>query len=183
MFIRSERLFLRPGWPEDREELLRRMAQATTPERPATWGLAASPMGGASLRHPQFLVTLPGGDGAELVGCVGFAPAAIGTAAHPAPVDFTCWIAEPFRGRGYGIEAGRAALSVARTIGHRRVGATLASASPASLKMLDRLGFHPVPVEPGWRGAMAPSGGWLRDLGPRSDCDQHRDTARPVAAA
>jgi RimJ/RimL family protein N-acetyltransferase len=179
MFIRSERLFLRPGWPEDREELLRCMEQA------AAGGPhpAADPLAGSSPRHPRFLVTLPGADGARVVGCVGFTPADVRTAAHPAATDFTCWIAEPFRGRGFGAEAGRAALAVARTIGHRRVGATLPEADPASLTMLDRLGFRPVPRESGWRGAMAASGGWLRDLGPRSDCDQHQTATQPVAAA
>lgn len=182
MFIRSERLFLRPGWPEDREELLRCMEQAAPPVAvPAT--LAGADAVPATRRHPQFLVTLPGADGTRLVGCVGFTPAAAGIAAHSAPVDFACWIAPEFRGRGYGTEAGRAALAVARTIGHRRIGATLAEATPASLRMLDQLGFHPVPAEPGWRGAMQPSGGWLRDLGPRSDCDEHCGQAQPVAAA
>lgn len=178
MFIRSERLFLRPGWPEDREELLRCMEQAAAVPYPAV-----DPLAGCSPRHPRFLVTLPGADGARVVGCVGFSPAATGIVAHSAPVDFTCWIAEPFRGRGYGGEAARAALSVARTLGHRRIGAVLPAGGPEPIKLLERLGFRPVPAEAGWRGAMRPSGGWLRDLGPRSDCDGQASADRPVAAA
>jgi len=169
MFIRSERLFLRPGWPEDRDELLLCMERSTTAANPATWDLSAEPAADGSRRHPRFLVTLPGAEGARLVGCVGFSPARPGPAAHPAPVDFAFWIAEEFRGRGFASEAGRAALSVARTLGHRRVGATLPAATPAALRVLDRLGFTPVPAQSGWRGAMVPSGGWLRDLGPRSN--------------
>jgi len=178
MFIRSERLFLRPGWPEDREELLRCMEQAASAPHPAV-----DPLAGTSPRHPRFLITLPGSDGARLVGCVGFSPASTGIPAHPAPVDFTCWIAEPFRGRGFGSEAGRAALSVARTLGHRRIGATLPAPGTAPLRLLEKLGFRPVSAEAGWRGAMTPSGGWLRDLGPRSHCDGHHTVERPVAAA
>ena len=81
MFIRSERLFLRPGWPEDWEELLgrigdeavvRNLARAPWPYTAddARW-FASQPQ---DSRCPHFFVTLPTSSApAELIGCVGLA--------------------------------------------------------------------------------------------------------------
>ena len=80
MFIRSERLFLRPGWPEDWAELhaliddeavVRNLARAPWPYGPdEARSFAASAQG---TRHPHFFVTLPGAAGARLIGCAGLA--------------------------------------------------------------------------------------------------------------
>ena len=77
MFIRSERLFLRPGWPEDWAELhaliddeaiVCNLLRAPWPYGPdEARAFAAKPQ---DPRHPQFFVTLPGSRGAKLVGCV-----------------------------------------------------------------------------------------------------------------
>lgn len=161
MFIRSERLFLRPGWPEDWAELLaliddeavvRNLARAPWPYRPedarAFAGLSQDP------RHPHFFITQPGPHGARLIGCVGLiAPdaaaggagngggcgdAALGTA------ELGYWIGRPFWGRGFASEAVRAVLPFARTLGHRRVTARALTDNPASLRVLAKVGMRPV---------------------------------------
>ena len=87
MFIRSERLFLRPGWPEDWREIfsqiadegvVRNLAQVPWPYT----GEAARQFAelGQDPRRPHFLVTLPGADGARVIGYVGLAPAPEGVA-------------------------------------------------------------------------------------------------------
>jgi hypothetical protein len=78
MFIRSERLFLRPGWPEDWAELhtliddehvVRHLEKAPWPYRPEdARDFAAREQDEA---HPHFFITLPGADGAQLIGCAG----------------------------------------------------------------------------------------------------------------
>lgn len=141
MFIRSERLFLRPGWPEDRDELYRAMADravvanlATAPwpyspedarrflERPALRGL------------PTFLITLPGPGGARLIGGAGLGRQESG-------VELGYWIAREVWGHGYASEAGRAILGLARTLGHTRVVASHFADNPASGAVLEKIGF------------------------------------------
>ncbi len=143
MFIRSERLFLRPGWPEDRDDLHRALADpqivanlAKVPwpytlddarrflERPACHAL------------PSFLVTLPGPAGARLIGCVAL------TRPNEA-VQLGYWIAREHWGQGYATEAGQAVLGLARTLGHGRVVAHHFIDNPASGRVLRKIGFHP----------------------------------------
>jgi len=123
MFIRSERLFLRPAWPEDTREIRQVLgydgvAQACTP------------------RHPQFLITLPDHHGAHIVGMICFSP-------HHGQTELGVWIGRAWRNRGYATEATRAALSLARTLGHRRLIARPVADCPASRLVLARLGFVP----------------------------------------
>ena len=79
MFIRSERLFLRPGWPEDWEELLAGIADEAVVRNLAQvpWPYTAEDARDF-LRQPQdprcphFFVTLPTGSApAEIIGGVG----------------------------------------------------------------------------------------------------------------
>jgi RimJ/RimL family protein N-acetyltransferase len=65
-----------------------------------------------SRRHPHFIVTLPGANGTQVIGAVGFAedPDRKGEA------ELGYWIARKHWRRGYATEAARAALSVARTL-------------------------------------------------------------------
>ena len=188
MFIRSERLFLRPGWPEDWEEVLEgindeavvcNLAQAPWPYTPqAARDFVALAQ---DRRHPHFLVTLPGAAGARLVGCVGLIPAhpsngdrITGQTQPPVSAEIGYWIARPYWGRGYATEAARAALAVARTLGHRRIGAAQFTDNPASARVLAKLGFRPAGLCERWssgRGRLVPAQSWVRELGPRSDCD------------
>ena len=107
MFIRSERLFLRPAFPEDCEAILagindeavvRNLARAPWP-----YGIddarafAALPQ---DMRLPHFLVTLPG------VGVIGSA----GMGEHEGLPEIGYWIARDHWGLGYASEAAWTAL-------------------------------------------------------------------------
>lgn len=144
MFIRTERLFLRPGWPEDWAELLgliddegivRNLARAPWPYETAH----ARDFAGKAQdsRLPHFFVTLPGAAGAELIGSVGLGEAEDGT------TQLGYWIARGHWGRGYATEASRAVLQLARTLGHRRLTARHFLDNPASGRVLKKAGFRP----------------------------------------
>lgn len=141
MFIRSERLFLRPGWPEDWTELLgqvadeqivRNLASAPWPyTAQATRDCAAQPQ---APRYPHFMVTLPTGDGSRVIGTVGLTPAEGGS-------EMGYWIAQEQSNRGYATEAVRAVIRLARTLGHERLVAYHFVDNPASGRVLHKAGF------------------------------------------
>lgn len=170
MFIRSERLFLRPSWPEDREELLAAISDeqivrnlARVPWPYSDEAARAFVSMGQDRRHPHFLVTVPGAGGARLVGSIG-----LHAGERPdEPVELGYWIARGCWGRGYATEAGRAALSIARTLGHRTVGACQFLDNPASARVLEKLGFRPAGLDERWsraRNARVPARRWRREL-------------------
>jgi RimJ/RimL family protein N-acetyltransferase len=143
MFIRSERLFLRPGWPEDWAELLaliddeqvvRNLAQAPWPYRPED----ARAFAGRSQaeRHPHFFITLPGAHGSKLIGTVALAQV-------EGETELGFWIARSQWNRGYATEAARAVLALSRTLGHRRIGGCHFIDNPACARVFAKLGFQP----------------------------------------
>lgn len=142
MFIRSERLFLRPAWPEDRAEL-----HDLTHDEAIAHDWTVMPQG---LRHPRFVITRPDLHGAEggapMIGTVGFTDCDGADCEGPdsqGDAELGIWIASGHRSRGYATEAARAALTLARTLGHCRVLASQFVDSPASARVLSRLGFIP----------------------------------------
>ena len=161
MFIRSERLFLRPAWPEDAAELhplvddeaLARMVRVPWPYRlDDARAYAAMPQ---APRYPHFVITLPQAPGgARLVGTVGFAP-------FEGEVELGYWIARDCWDRGYATEAVRAALSIARTLGHCRIIASHFADNHASRRVLAKLGFVPAGERSGRPAAVA-QGGLIR---------------------
>lgn len=175
MFIRSERLFLRPGWPEDRGEIfagiadeavVRNLARVPWPYTPeAAREFAELPQ---DRRYPHFMVTLPTGEGSYLIGCVGLAP--LGD-----EVELGYWIARDYWDRGYATEATRAVLSLARTIGHSRLVSSHFVDNPASGRVLRKIGFGPTgEVRPRFccsRGEEALAVVHAVELGRASDCD------------
>lgn len=175
MFMRSERLFLRPGWPEDWRDLLDRIADEAVVRNLAT---APWPYGEEHARAwlaersepllPRLLVTLPGGSGAELLGCVGLHRA-------DSDIELGYWIARRHWGRGYATEAVRALLSLARAIGHGRIAAYHFTDNAASGRVLTRLGFRPNgrcgPRYSLARGSLADAVGWDIELGDGLDGD------------
>ncbi len=144
MFIRSERLFLRPGWPEDWQELLggiadegvvRNLARAPWPYTAddARW-FASQPQ---DPRLPHFFVTLPTSLApAELIGCVGLAEV-------EGEVELGYWFARKHWGKGYATEAARAVLRLAKVLGHREIVAGHFIDNPASGAVLRKAGFVP----------------------------------------
>lgn len=140
MFHRSERLLLRPIWPEDWAaiktgisdlQVLRNLASAPYPyhdkhaqeftRRPIAAGFA------------RFLVTRA--DDAAALGAIGIDPTPSG---EP---ELGYWIARAHWGQGYATEAGRGAIKVARALGHKRLVASHFLDNPASGKVLRKLGF------------------------------------------
>ena len=142
MFYRSERLFLRPAFPEDSREIyegicdagvVQMLARAPWPYRLADAEefcvMADDP------HAPRFVITLPAAKGAPIIGVVGFH-------ADEEGLGFGYWIARDHWGRGYATEAGRGALEVARALGHKRVFAGHYVDNPASGRVLRKLGFR-----------------------------------------
>jgi RimJ/RimL family protein N-acetyltransferase len=164
MFIRSERLFLRPGWPEDREELSHRIDDAAIIGQP----LLNPQTPAQDRRLPQFLVTLPSGDGTQLIGCVGLLDSGGGA-------ELGCWIAGEHGNRGYATEAARAVLRLARTLGHRQVTAVPTGNNPAANRVLAKLGFRATGATRrtlgSVRGTLAAAMVHLRDLGEPGEGD------------
>lgn len=140
MFHRSERLFLRPAFPEDcgailagigEESIVRNLARAPWPYTlDDARNFAALPQ---DTRLPHFVVTVPG------KGVIGSA----GMGEHEGEPELGYWIARAHWGQGYATEAAGAVLKVARALGHRRVVAGHFVDNPASGKVLRKLGFVP----------------------------------------
>ena len=151
MFHRSERLFLRPAFPEDcgailagigEESIVRNLARAPWPSpMDDARNFAALPQ---DQRLPHFVVTVPGN------GVIGSA----GMGEHEGEPELGYWIAREHWGRGYATEAAGAVLRIARTLGHRRVVAGHFTDNPASGRVLRKLGFIPT-GRPGKRFSLA----------------------------
>jgi RimJ/RimL family protein N-acetyltransferase len=146
MFHRSERLLLRPAWPEDaqavysgigEEAVVRNLARAPWPymiENARDWvSLSLDP------KTPSFLVTLPTQKGEEVIGSVGIGEREDG-------VELGYWIARKHWGKGYATEAARSMLKLARLIGYRKVSAGHYVDNPASGRVLMKAGFRPTGV-------------------------------------
>lgn len=185
MFIRSERLFLRPGWPEDWAEMTARIGDAAIVRNlaHAPWASTAlderDPAAAATdPRCPQLLVTLPTSDGSEVIGCAGLAPG-------PEGIELGYWIARARGGQGYATEAVRALLSLARTLGHRRIVANHCQDNHASGAVLRKAGFRPTGqtrlrfcIE---RGVEVPAQAYALELGGPCDCDDDPDSEMQAA--
>ena len=176
MFIRSERLFLRPGWPEDWQELLagigdeavvRNLAKAPWPYTAddARW-FAARPQ---DPRCPHFFVTVPSSlEPARIIG-------SIGLGLNDGEIELGYWIARDHWGRGYATEAARAVLRLAGILGHRRITAGHFTDNPSSGRVLRKVGFEPTgEVRPRFslaRGCEVPAVIHALSLHDSSDCD------------
>ena len=141
MFHRTERLFLRPAWPEDWEAVLggiadegvvKNLARVPWPYGPAEAREFVSR--GQDPCHPTFLVIRP--DTGQAIGCAGLGD-------DNGDVEIGYWLARPFWGRGYATEAARGVLDIARLLGHRRARAGHFIDNPASGRVLRKLGFVP----------------------------------------
>lgn len=141
MFIRTRRLFLRPAWLEDRDDLydaicdervVRNLSRVPWPYTPLdAETFIRLPV---TLRCPRFLVTLPGAEGARVIGGVGLNDV-------EGNVHLGYRIAHAHWGQGYASEAARAVVDLARVLGHGRITAVRAVDNPASGRVLEKLGF------------------------------------------
>lgn len=143
MFIRSERLFLRPGWPEDWEELLGLINDEAVVRNLARvpWPYTAEDARNFAQRPqekllPHFFITLPTAEGAKLIGSAGLGRS-------DGEIELGYWIASDHWGQGYATEAARAVLRLAATLGHRRIVAHHFADNPASGRVLRKIGFRP----------------------------------------
>lgn len=141
MFHRTERLFLRPAWPEDWEGVLggiadegvvMNLARAPWPYGPAEAREFVSR--GQDPCYPSFLIVLP--DSGRTIGCTGLGD-------DRGDIEIGYWLARPFWGQGYATEAGRGVLEIARLLGHTRARAGHFVDNPASGRVLRKLGFRP----------------------------------------
>ncbi len=148
VFHRSDRLLLRPIWPEDwkgvlngiaDEGVVRNLARAPWPYREQdARAFTALPIDPHS---PRFLITRA--DSAAIVGCIGIDPPPAEEGESAGTIELGYWIARPHWGQGYATEAGRAILSIARVLGYDRVIGSHFLDNPASGKVLEKLGFEP----------------------------------------
>ena len=143
MFIRTVRFLLRPCWPEDRHEMLAVInGGSLAPNVPAL----PSPLTAEDAQRfidrpndkllPHFFITLPNPRGGEMIG-------GIGLGRDGDEVGLGYWIVKQHRGHGYGPEAITAVLTMARTLGHKRVIASHSPESPSSGLILESVGFRP----------------------------------------
>jgi RimJ/RimL family protein N-acetyltransferase len=146
MFVRTQRLVLRPGWREDApavfdaiadEAVVRNLAKAPWPyrlEHAESW--LAAPQ---DPRWPSLLILLAEGGGAPVpVGGIGIHP-------QGGDAELGYWIGRRWWGRGIASEAGRAVVAAAR--GSLRLPRLVSGHfvdNPASGRVLEKLGFRPV---------------------------------------
>jgi RimJ/RimL family protein N-acetyltransferase len=145
MFVRTERLLLRPGWGEDApavldavadEAIARNLARLPWPyrlEHAESW--LAQPH---DPTWPSLLIFLRAGGAPELVGGIG-----IHRGEEGGP-ELGYWIARTRWGQGIATEAGRALVAAAReTLRLKRLVSGHFVDNPASGRVLEKLGFRP----------------------------------------
>jgi RimJ/RimL family protein N-acetyltransferase len=144
MFVRTQRLTLRPGWPEDAADLAREIGHESVVRNlaraPWPYPVEAAESFLASFADPlelKFLVFEHADGATRLVGGAGIHPL------PDEPHELGYWIAPHAWGRGYASEAGTAVLRAARALGIRKVTAGHFADNPASGRVLRKLGFRP----------------------------------------
>lgn len=169
MFVRTQRLTLRPGWREDAAELARAIGHESVVRNlarapwPYTIEAAETFAAGFDMvAEPKFLVFEHQGGALRLIGGIGIGP--FGDEPH----EFGYWITPDAWGRGYATEAGAAVLRAARAAGIRRVVAGHFLDNPASGRVLRKLGFcstgRVTSVYSRGRGTAVPSARFELDL-------------------
>ena len=145
MFARTERLLLRPAWPEDAGALASALADARVARmlarvpHPYTLDHAvARTLEPRAAHEPRFLIDSLESGTPVLVGGIGIADR------DGQGPQFHYWLTPAAWGRGYATEAGRAVIAMARhALPLARLGAWHFADNPASGKVLRKLGFRP----------------------------------------
>lgn len=131
MFARTERLLLRPSWPEDAQKLHQAIADEGIVRNlaRAPWPYTHDEI------YPSFLLMLRTDGAPRLIG-------ACGIGQHDGEAELGYWIARPYWGLGFATEAGRAVMGIAKAIGHKKLVAGHFIDNPASGGVLRKLGFR-----------------------------------------
>lgn len=173
MFVRTERLTLRPGWIEDapalaaamgHESVVRNLATAPWPytlEDARDWVRSDR-----SVTHPAFLIHAMESGRPRLIGGIGLGP--LGDKVN----ELGFWITPDAWGRGYATEAVRGVIGTARhSLRMRSLTAAHMIDNPASGAVLRKAGFKPTGrvenVHSRARGEAVPCHGYALDL---DDC-------------
>lgn len=147
MFARTERLLLRPGWKEDAPALAASIADQMIVRNLATapwpFRLRDAEAFLAQPRDPvlpSFLIFERTDGEPRLVGACGLGRRPSGL------VELGYWIARGDWGRGFAVEAGKALIEIARTLGLPQLEGSHFIDNPASGRVLEKLGFVPVGI-------------------------------------
>lgn len=149
MFHRTERLLLRPFWPEDATAVLaginNPLILKNLSSPPCPYGLAdaqefcALPF---DEKLPNFAMIRRTRGTPELIGSIG-----LGRLGDDAPyegaIQIGYWLDQRHWGLGYTSEAARAVLQIAAAIGHRQIIGRHFADNPASGRVLHKIGFRP----------------------------------------
>lgn len=184
MFARTERLLLRPSWPEDAHELhgaiaderiVRNLSQVPWPY--ALSDAEAFTSRDATTEYPTFLLMQRTDGAPRLVGGCGLHE-------HDGNIELGYWIAQPYWGLGYATEAARALVGIARALGHSKLFGRHFIDNPASGRVLRKAGFQPTgrtgTLHSRGRGGAAPCALYVQELG---EDDGDSDADMPVKSA
>jgi RimJ/RimL family protein N-acetyltransferase len=150
MFARTERLILRPSWPEDATPLARALSNPDVSRNltsvPAHYDEAEAQawiQRPRDPRLPEFLAFLRTRGAPRLVGGAGISQRADGG------LELGYWVERSHWGLGFATEATRAVMRVARATGIIAVRSGHFLDNPSSARVLRKLGFRPTgQVEP-----------------------------------
>jgi RimJ/RimL family protein N-acetyltransferase len=144
MFARTERLILRPSWPEDAESLARALSDPAISRN--LLGVPASCdemetrrwiVRPRDPRLPEFLAFLRTRGAPRLIGGAGI------FRREDAKLELGYWIERSHWGLGFATEATRAVMRIARATGLIGVRAAHFLDNPSSARVLRKIGFHP----------------------------------------
>jgi RimJ/RimL family protein N-acetyltransferase len=142
MFARTHRLFLRPIWPEDTEQLFNAIADeqilrniAFAPWHSQNQDAVRFEFAAHNINQPNFLLWRRTEGEPELLGSCG-----IGL--HEGVPELVFWISRKFWGLGYATEAAHVVIHLARSLGHNRLSAYHFFDNPAAGRVLRKLGFR-----------------------------------------
>ena len=143
MFARTERLLLRPGFPEDAPALAAAIGDEKVARNLATvpWPYSAKDAeafltGPRDPLLPSFLVTERTEAAPRIVGGCGLSRRASGA------VELGFWVGREHWGRGIATEAAAAVIDIARTLRLPVIEAAHFLDNPASGRVLEKLGFR-----------------------------------------
>jgi RimJ/RimL family protein N-acetyltransferase len=147
MFARTQRLLLRPGFPEDAPALAMAIADRAIVRNlavvPWPYSLRDAEAYLASPRDPilpSLLIFERTSGAPQLVGSCGLGRRTSGA------VELGYWIARPFWGRGIATEACTALIETARTLQLQQLEASHFVDNPASGRVLEKIGFEPTGI-------------------------------------